>query len=349
MDETDKPNSQTRPMSNRGEVWDSIPLEAIFDLETGLTYWHPWQGENSTHSVDMVRLALKIDPLGDEDAGSHAAEWWYNHSDADLVDYWPSIKPNQFQSVFTLYWGTWTETATGRAFNKHDAVSMTVGIGWIGPTGKRSPYTGFVEFNPNKVGQFAMDNLRAFLSHYKARLHLERWDYAVDVPEDRSRVLMAKDGRNYESYIGRSVTTYLGKRNQVGRVKVYDKTAESALDVPLTRIEVTYGRPALTPDGGPQLPSAALWPLVGRAASTASAAATTETGQALLTALMQLHELGQDVQPYLQTITDPKTRAKYKRLLVPEPVKFNPTAWTWCALSAMRWEDPDQWAQLMVK
>lgn len=340
---TDKPDGHTSPLSNRGEVWDSIPPQAVLEFETGLTYWDPWFDGESMHSVDMVRLSFKLEPLDGDETGTHAAEWWYSQTSADKVEYWPSNRPNQYETVYTLYWGEWQDLGDRKRFDKDNAVSMTVGLGWIDAGSKRHPLQGFVELNPNKVGQFAKDELQAFLRRFAARFTLERWDYAMDVKEDRKRLLMAKDGRNYEAYVGRSVTTYLGKRNTPGRVKVYDKQAESKLPVPVTRIEVTYGRPTLNEDGALAWPTGSAWPLVGRAASTASAAAPTEVGNALIQALLQLFELGQDIVPLLQTIKDPKTRAKYRALLMSDTIEFNPAAWTWCAGSALKWEHPEQW------
>ena len=86
---------------------------------------------------------------------------------------------------------------------------------------------------------FDLEKIRSFCSTYE----VARWDLAVDVPFDRSNLHLKKDRRKYElhehSYNDR--TEYLGVRNSVGRVKVYNKTVESKLDYLLSRIEVTCG------------------------------------------------------------------------------------------------------------
>ena len=357
MSKTDKvddnpPSAALCPMSNRGKVVHEMhagTIPTVFDVRSELCYWLPFEDKETAnwHSVDMVRLSFKIDPMGDDEAGSKASEWWYKSTEADRVDSWPSIKPNQFEAVYTLYWGDFDEDGK---FDKETAVSMTAGVGWIDATGKRNPFTGFVEFNPNKVGQFAIDTLRAFVSRFKTRLKLERWDYAVDVPRARRTLLMAKDGRNYESHVGRSVTTYLGRRNTVGRVKVYDKTAESNLPVPVTRIEVTYGRPMLTDEGAVQEPKPNQWPTVGVLASPARAAMNQDgITLALALSLLQLIESEQDIEPILQTMESRHTRGKVRDALISEVVGFNLKAWTWCALSALAWETPDDLAARLIK
>lgn len=327
------------PLSNRGNVAAKTGI-GHYSPSHSLSYWHPYTGPDFTASVDMVRLSYNIDPHGSPDIGVELADWW-TRCYCDKVDYWPSVKPNQFQTVFTLYWGHWLKNEeTGvSTFDKENAVSMTVGAGYIESDGTHDACKGFVEFNPNKVGKQALAALCGFSRLFDARLDLVRWDYAVDIPESRSDVLMFKDRRKYECHISDSITTYLGQRNTPGRVKVYDKQRESGLPVPVTRIEVTYPRPILADDGGVKEPTRSFWPLVGRAASTNSAAPVRTSVKMAVQALLALHQMGQDLQPYLQLL-DNDTRARYKRLLVPVPVDFNFQAWSWCARHAISWENP---------
>lgn len=336
------------PLSNRGKVSAFQPVED-YSAADALTYWMPHSGQDYTASVDMVRLAYDIDPHGSPDIGEALADWWYNGTESDTIDYWPSVKPNQFQAVFTLYWGEWIEQDDGSAkFDKQNAVSLTAGAGYINADGSHDACKGFVEFNPNKVGQYALDTLLAFLRAFDARLELIRWDYAYDIPEPRSEVVMLKDQRKYECHISDSITTYLGARNSAGRVKVYDKQRESDLPVPVTRIEVTYARPLVGSGGVVLDPTHDYWPLVGRAASTNSAAPVrTAAGKALIASLLALVQLGQDVQPFLNLL-EPDARSRYKRLLVPDPIRFNLTAWHWCAHFALLWEKPATLAALLL-
>lgn len=339
------------PLSNRGKVWDFFPL-GHYSLANGLTYWQEFTDPETdrTYSVDMVRLSFKVDPNGNDDIGSDVAEWWYCSTEADIVDYWPSCKPNQFQAVFTLYWGEWVEADNDtRRFDKDNAVSLTVGAGWISSDGRHDPLRGFVEFNPNKVGEYALETLCAFVRHFRVRFELARWDFALDAPMARKSVLMLKDARKYEAVISDSITTYLGQRNASGRVKVYDKQKEASATRPLTRVEVTYPRPVVGVGGIVQDPVRNYWPTVGTMARAAELAPKVpETGLALVKSLLALSALNQDVEPFLQVITDAKTRRKYKRLLLADVWPFPLEAWRWCALNALAWENPPQLALLLA-
>ena len=105
-----------------------------------------------------------------------------------------------------------------------------------------------LDFNPNKVGddpnfkiirEFLVRNSRANLCR------ITRFDLAIDVPVPREKCCLVKDRRLYiERRHGEEYTQYLGsKSSKVGRVKLYNKTLESKLDYPLTRLELT-----LSPD-----------------------------------------------------------------------------------------------------
>jgi len=103
---------------------------------------------------------------------------------------------------------------------------------------------GRVEFNPNKM----LDDL-IFLNTYmelkskvpKCFLKVIKFDLAIDLPVSRDKVQLVKDKRTYEEYCNSSSdrTQYLGTRNSHGRVKVYNKSLESKLNIDLTRVELT--------------------------------------------------------------------------------------------------------------
>ena len=101
---------------------------------------------------------------------------------------------------------------------------------------------GFLDFNPNKVchdNEFWSDFL--FIHSCCDSWDVVRCDIAVDVPAARECVFLCKDGRKYslDAYSFANRTEYLGQRSHLGYVKVYNKTIESGLDYPLSRIEVT--------------------------------------------------------------------------------------------------------------
>jgi hypothetical protein len=69
---------------------------------------------------------------------------------------------------------------------------------------------------------------------------IPRFDLAVDLPVLRENVFLVKDRRLYqERRHGSEYTQYLGKKSNVGHVKLYNKQVESKLSHPLTRLELT--------------------------------------------------------------------------------------------------------------
>ena len=94
-----------------------------------------------------------------------------------------------------------------------------------------------VKFNPNKYLDSALSrHLLAWLSEWCDSGVLVKFDYAVDIlcrPCD----LVVFSRKEYGLHKG---TRYFGQRNKHGRLKVYDKRAESELDYDLTRCEWTF-------------------------------------------------------------------------------------------------------------
>lgn len=118
-----------------------------------------------------------------------------------------------------------------------EGVKISAGFGLVRATGKIDP-VGFVDFNPNKCDKKAKRLLYRLMA-LGCDFELSRFDLAIDYPVKRDEVRMMKDRRKYECIISNGMTEYLGQRNNPGRVKVYDKTAESGLDRKLTRVELT--------------------------------------------------------------------------------------------------------------
>lgn len=109
---------------------------------------------------------------------------------------------------------------------------------------------GRIEFNPAKVSE----NLEFQALYFELMKYISnrgilgnkavpvRFDLAIDLPVSRDRVFMLKDNRTYKEYSNSLTdrTQYLGKHNNHGFVKVYNKAMELKLNgVDLTRLEVT--------------------------------------------------------------------------------------------------------------
>lgn len=128
------------------------------------------------------------------------------------------------------------------AFRIDDDRSFWLGHGLISSGTLVERYR--LEANPNKVGNDPNFQLiREFLVRNSREnfCRTPRFDLAIDIPVDRSQCFLVKDRRLYiERRHGAEFTQYLGsKSSSVGRVKLYNKTAEAKLDYPLTRLELT--------------------------------------------------------------------------------------------------------------
>lgn len=116
-----------------------------------------------------------------------------------------------------------------------------------------------IEFNPNKVASHQiLLYILGWLNSHTRPMHrsIRRFDLAIDVPISRLDVRLLKDRRIYsERKYGEEWTEYLGaKSSSVGRCKLYNKTIESKLNYPLTRLELTLN-PEISYDNQP-------WPSV---------------------------------------------------------------------------------------
>lgn len=207
------------------------------------------------------------------------------------VVHWSSFRPGTFREQFTI--------------QHQDGTSF-----WLGAVlnGKKAEWGRCrLDFNPNKVAQHTVfQTLLSFLITNTRPMHrtVKRFDLAIDIPVDRFSVFLVKDARAYiERRHGQEWTQYLGaKSSTVGRVKLYNKTVESKLDYPLSRLELTLD-PAVAYEDLP-------WPSVYFLKTTQMQMdefRATETERFILNALLQgcgsVNQLGR------------KTREKIKRLL----------------------------------
>lgn len=184
-----------------------------------------WSASDSVCSLDMVRLRLRFEGEGKGEKLDRLAERL-----PVICDYqsWVArVKPGGWRVLHNFCFGE---------------SSVSLGIGLMAANCSVDMAVGFLEFNPNKLaGNPEFVRLLGLIAPYVSWAELVRYDLACDVPVSRDDVRLAKDGRKYKCEISGSMTEYLGRRNAAGYVKVYDKQAESELDGPLTRIELTCG------------------------------------------------------------------------------------------------------------
>ena len=187
-----------------------------------LEYFDPKKEEGMTASIDMVRQTVRFKPKSLDDL----LEVCDTAMTSEAPVHWESNKPAGWRHLYALEFDEGKTAAVGLVFND--------------PKGAPNEGRGFIEFNPNKL----MGN-PAFVNFYKRfvsrsdRIALDRFDLAVDIPDRRNLFQLVKDRRKYEFHSSGALTEYLGRKNRPGRVKLYDKAAESGLEYPLTRLEMT--------------------------------------------------------------------------------------------------------------
>lgn len=179
---------------------------------------------SNVYSCDNLRVSFEMR----EDCLPNIKKHFENALRSDIKMFNPCFSDFKFRYMFSIDYGRST---------------MTVGLMFNGSK-KEDSLKGFLEVNPNKCFDNMMcQNDILFLLSNCVGYSVSRWDLAIDIPVDREVVRMKKDQRKYElsqkSVVDR--TEYLGQRSAPGRVKLYNKTIESGLDYPLTRLELTLG------------------------------------------------------------------------------------------------------------
>lgn len=103
-----------------------------------------------------------------------------------------------------------------------------------------------IECNPNKCFSFCdcLSDIGMLINH-SIQYYVDSMDVAMDIPAHMRNVMVKKDKQSMTRYCRRheNETIYLGKRNKVNNVRVYDKRDESNLSYDLTRMELKVGNP----------------------------------------------------------------------------------------------------------
>lgn len=190
-----------------------------------LYYYDSFTDHNLVVSIDNIVLDLWIS--NPEAKDFIEASILDMSNDVTIVE-WVSNKPGTFRRQYS--------------FRLSEGISFWMGCGLVCSGVMIDRFR--LEFNPNKVGgnpifkkvhRLLVGNSRESLNR------ISRFDLAIDIPVDRARCFLVKDRRLYvERKHGVEYTQYLGsKSSAVGRVKLYNKSAEAKLDYPLTRLELT--------------------------------------------------------------------------------------------------------------
>lgn len=202
------------------------------------------------YSLDMIRLKLsfsfrnpvKIKNKNYNPFDSDSTEYVYTDRHSASEDFIKCIYSN-----YNLHYEYYQKISSYSyrhlfTFKDENEESIVIGIGW-NDSGKTNMYSGFIEYNPNKVDTncFTFTYLRDSLKACLKTVQLSRWDFALDIPVNRGAIGLYKDRRHYrlEWNSNEDKTEYLGTRNSHGYVKLYNKKIESNLTHDLTRCEIT--------------------------------------------------------------------------------------------------------------
>ena len=190
-------------------------------------YYQAIPDSDLTLSIDNIILDVSITDLGRLDPLNQMLNTSVAHGKGSILT-WQSFKPGTFRRQTLIQIDEDRSFWIGQGLNGKGTLEDRVRL----------------DFNPNKVGnnpnfkiirEFLVRNSRASLCR------IPRFDLAIDIPVAREKCFLVKDRRLYiERRHGVEFTQYLGsKASTVGRVKLYNKSAEAKLDYPLTRLELT--------------------------------------------------------------------------------------------------------------
>lgn len=175
------------------------------------------------------------------------------------------------------------------------------------------------DFNPNKVPEDMSQEIVKRLKDGALHVSIARYDVAFDFPIPRDHVtLIPNDRQSYKLFreSQKGVTEYQGERSNHNAMKLYDKTKESALAVPVTRCEIT-----ISGDYAKSLEY--LFPVL-----VVLGDLQTEIGFADLPFPVHACLLHPDMIPILKSKVDPKTWKKYSDMIVTHGQRnLSPDCW----------------------
>lgn len=183
-------------------------------------YFNEIEQNNKIFSLDMLRLHFKLKQ------NETLITMFQKYLTIELMaEYYYSFRSFNYKTLYEI-----EGLKIGLYFNGKD---------------REDCFKGFIEFNPNKQN-LIFKKIKPYLNEVAYNYVVHTYDLAVDLRLPRANVFFLKDRRDYrffEKYISAtsqySLTEYLGKRNNNGFCKLYNKGAESNLDYDLTRFEIT--------------------------------------------------------------------------------------------------------------
>lgn len=194
-------------------------------------------------SIDNIRLKF---------------EYKYNNYDFDhrhtvtSVDLISQQLDNQFFTGLEVVWnridffriGNYCRTCTIKTLDW--SVSVMLGRYCFDNACKQVAPEAVMDFNPNKVPLDIIQRIVSLLRGSALSVAVQRFDVAFDYALPREEVRLIEDKKKSYRYFREkgAITEYQGNRSTHGALKLYDKTKESKLPVPVTRCEITVERSA---------------------------------------------------------------------------------------------------------
>lgn len=196
-------------------------------MNMNLNYYdHEEDANGLIYSIDMIRISFEI--------SSYKFERLLNSDLGEDTEHRLSEVRTSNASTKYKFMINWTYPLDGNG---------VATIGYCFNDAKwEQRFGGFIEFNPNSFAEneyFWADFEK--LKGNVSILEVKRFDLAIDIPVMRDRIMVIKGNQLYNCYMHsrQNKTEYLGRRNKVGFVKIYNKQIQKDLEVPLTRVEIT--------------------------------------------------------------------------------------------------------------
>lgn len=187
--------------------------------------------QHIVYSCDMLRLAFRTPNYLASALIRHLEQFKYTLENDIYIDKFYSPRVGRYRNLITYDAGDKGKFTIGFPFNDFQ---------WSDAS------HGFIEFNPNKCDDYIIQYFLNIIAAFAVNPHgkifeVKRFDLAIDIPVERSNVVLLKKGnRLYNRMVSDSITEYLGSRGSHGACKLYDKQKEANLDFPLTRLEITF-------------------------------------------------------------------------------------------------------------